>query len=222
MLKLATPLMNELLRQPESGMGYQLVDAATVSGETKRAVAYNAELLLFEDEPRDLLTKKSYSELVRVAENSSDKIKSLRLRRRPRAATAGLVKESDAITAPKSPAAADAPILKTLIDEVFKRFSAYENDRRVQADKSLSPGTYATTETDAKHVKTGKQAVARYALPNPQPASYVFTIKPAQGTPIQRGIVQPAYGQPGGGVEVIFASGTQSNTVTGPVKIPDQ
>ena len=221
MLKLTAPLMNELLRQPESGMGYQLVDAVMVAGETKRAVAYNAELLLFEDESRDVLVKKTYQELVGVAESSSNKVKSLRLRRRPSTVTAGLVKEGEAIAAPKSPAA-DAPVGRTLAEEIFKRFSAYANDRRVQADHSLSAGTYATMEADAKHVKTGKQAVARYALPNPQPASYVFTIRPLQDTAIQRGILQPAYGQPGGGVEVIFPSGTQSNTVTGPIKIPDQ
>jgi len=45
------------------------------------------------------------------------------------------------------------------------------------------PGSYATTEADAKNVKTGKEAVARYALPNPDPASYVYTIKP-KPTPI--------------------------------------
>jgi hypothetical protein len=40
-------------------------------------------------------------------------------------------------------------------------------------------------------------------------------------TVIQSGIVEPAYGQPGGGVEVIFTDGTQPKTVTGPDKIPD-
>jgi hypothetical protein len=58
-------------------------------------------------------------------------------------------------------------------------------------------------------------------LPNPAPASYVFTGKPKKDTVIQRGIAQPAYGQPGGGVEVYFKNGTQAGTVTGPDKIPD-
>ncbi len=81
---------------------------------------------------------------------------------------------------------------------------------------------YATTEEDAKNVRTGKEAVARHALPKPAPASNVFTIKPRKDTVIQRGIVEPAYGQPGGGVEVIFTDGTQAGTVTGPEKIPDE
>ena len=60
MLKLSSPLMNELLSQPESGMGYQLVEATMAAGETKRGIAYNAELLLFEEESRDTLTKKDF------------------------------------------------------------------------------------------------------------------------------------------------------------------
>ena len=50
----------------------------------------------------------------------------------------------------------------------------------------------------------------------------MFTIRPDKDTVIQRGIVQPAYGQPGGGVEVIFTDGTQPKMVTGPDKIPDE
>jgi hypothetical protein len=71
-------------------------------------------------------------------------------------------------------------------------------------------------------VKTGTEAVARYALPNPQPASNVFTGKPDKDTVIQKGTVAPDFGQPGGGVEVFFKNGTQPKTVTGPVHIPDK
>jgi hypothetical protein len=97
------------------------------------------------------------------------------------------------------------------------------NDRRVTADKGLLPGTYATTEADGKNIKTGKDAVARYALPNSDPASYVYTIWPKKETEIQRGTVEPTNGQPGGGVEVIFTNGTTAATVTlPPDKIPDE
>jgi hypothetical protein len=82
------------------------------------------------------------------------------------------------------------------------------------------PGTYATTEEDAKHVKTGRDAVKRYALPNPKPAVYVLTIDPPIRTKLKRGVAQPAYGQPGGGVEVIFVNGSPDQTVTGPAQIP--
>ena len=35
---------------------------------------------------------------------------------------------------------------ETMDDEVYYRFSAYENDRRITDDKRLLPGTYATTK----------------------------------------------------------------------------
>ena len=90
------------------------------------------------------------------------------------------------------------------------------------ADGGLLPGTYATTEADAKNVKTGLEAVARYALPNPKPAVYVFTVKPLKDTPIQRGIVEPEFGQPGKGVEVLFCDGTAARTVTDRGTIPER
>ena len=111
----------------------------------------------------------------------------------------------------------------TKAGERFVRFSAYKNDNRVRSDGSLRAGSYATTAEDAKNVTTGKDAVARYALPNPQPASYRFTIRPEKDTVIEKGMVQPAFEQPGGGVEVIFKDGTTPDTVTlPPDKIPDE
>src|SRR6266436_1539593 len=94
------------------------------------------------------------------------------------------------------------------------------NDRRVTASGALVPGTYATTEEDAKHVKTGRDAMKRYGLRNPKPAVYVFTIDPPIRTKLKRGVAQPAYGQPGGGVEVIFVNGSPDKTVMGPAQIP--
>ena len=44
-------------------------------------------------------------------------------------------------------------------------------------------------DKDGDTVKTGKEAVERYALPNPEPASYRFTIKPQKDTPLTKGVV---------------------------------
>lgn len=120
-------------------------------------------------------------------------------------------------------AAEEAPITLTEAFEIFKRFSAYANDKRVTAGRGLTPGTFATTKEDADmHIKTGSDAVARYALPGSKPASKVFTISPAADTELKRGTVQPANNQPGGGVEVIFVNGLPDGTVSGPITIPDQ
>jgi hypothetical protein len=222
MLRLDSTLTAELLLQPESGMGYQLVEATAFNGRIQRGVAYNAELLLFEEEPRRMFRTTAFAQLLNEAKSSTE-IKSVRVvTHMASTSSAFAFRETATSYVRKAPPAKDAPIEKTKEKEVFKRFTAYENDRRIKPDGSLLPGTYATTEEDAKNVRTGKEAVARYALPNPKPASNVFTIKPHKDTLIQRGIVEPANDQPGGGVEVIFTDGTQPGTVTGPEKIPDE
>jgi len=135
-----------------------------------------------------------------------------------------LLSESRELSAKGASAAAEtAMITLTGSDEIFKRFCAYVNDHRITAGKGLTPGTFATTKEDADaNVKTGTDAVARYALPNSRPASNVFTISPAKDTELKRGTAQPAYNQPGGGVEVIFVIGLPDGTVSGPVTIPDK
>ncbi len=123
----------------------------------------------------------------------------------------------------KSAAAETAPVTLTVENEIFKRFSQYANDIRVTSGKGLTPGTFATTKQDADaHVRTGTDAVARYALPNSKPASNVFTISPAKDSEVKRGTVQPANNQPGGGEEVIFVLGLPDGTVAGPTTIPDR
>ncbi len=102
------------------------------------------------------------------------------------------------------------------------RFTAYRNDRRITTDKGLLPGTYATTEADSRNVRTGTEAVERYALPDPKPAIYRFRIDPREDTVNREGTVQPAFGHEGGGVEVIFDNGTDKNTVSGPAVLPEK
>lgn len=225
MLKLNDSETRTLLNQPETGMGYQLVEATLRDNKTERGIAYNAELLFLGTETQNYLRTLSYPQVLKLAQSSGSEIKSLRVLTPREAATSLSAGMRDAYGAVKKKAAPakDAPTEKTKADEVFKRFSAYENDRRVTADGGLLPGSYATTEEDAKNVRTGKDAVARYALANPEPASYRFTIKPKKDTDIQRGTVEPANGQPGGGAEVIFPKGTDAKTATlPPDKIPDE
>ncbi|HEX9368289.1 MAG TPA: hypothetical protein VF921_16785 [Vicinamibacterales bacterium] len=208
----------ELLAQPETGMGYQVVDATLADNTTARGLAYNAELLSLDNEPR-VTVPTSYRSLLETAKSASGQIKSFRVVPRTGSTTFSIARESSAVK--KAGPAKDAPDENTTVGEIFKRFSAYLNDRRVLSDGSLAKGSFATTEDDAKHVKTGADAVARYALPNASSASYRFTIKPDAGTQLKRGVAAPAYAQLGGGVEVVFTDGTQPHTVTGPDKIPD-
>lgn len=220
MLRLSEAQTRALLAQPETGMGYQEVEVTHKDNTAAKGIVYNGELLFEGNETQNVLKLSSYPNVLRTARAAGDEIRSIRVLRSSE--TRRFLSAPSVRKASTGPAK-DAPVEKTKADEIFKRFSAYANDRRVTADKGLLPGTYATTEADAKNVKTGKEAVARYALPNPDPASYVYTIKPKKDTDIQRGAVEPANGQPGGGVEVIFPSGTTANTVTlPPDRIPDE
>lgn len=214
----------KLLNQPEYGMGYQRIQAKLANGNSQIGYVFNAELFV-PDEDRILHKlverRMAFATALKMAEWASPRIRSFEVI--PRYVTRSpfggptIVKNS----LQESKAAADGPVESTKIVEIFKRFTAYQNDRRITASGGLLSGSYATTEADARRVSTGGEAVARYALPNPEPAIYVFTIRPSSGTTIQKGTVQPAYGQLGGGAEVLFPRGTTDKTVTGPDVIPE-
>jgi hypothetical protein len=219
MLKLTPSQINEMLSSPETGMGYQVVEATMRDDKRKEGVVLNADLLVLKEERQQNLVqlRENYETAFRVAKDAGSEVRAIRVIGQPNQS----MRLSEAVA--KSLGGADGgPTAKTKSGDVFKRFSAYSNDRRVASDGSLTAGTFATTETDSKMVKTGIEAVARYAIPNPSPASYRYAIRPQKDTQITVGVAQPAYGQPGGGVEVIFTSGTQPKTVTlPPDHIPD-
>lgn len=209
-----------LIHQPETGMGYQLVEVTNLDYRRIIGIAYNAELVLERDDPYRAVSLRAFA-LGVLRRDTGSAVREVRMLARDSVEyRMFMVGETQAIYGAKQGPAKAAPVQQTKAGEMFKRFSAYENDKRIRADGSLEPGTYATTEEDARHVLTGKEAVRRYALPNPEPAVNVFIIKPVIATPIQSGIAQPAYGQPGGGVEVVFTAGTTRLTVTGREKIP--
>lgn len=106
--------------------------------------------------------------------------------------------------------------------EIFVRYSAFSNDRRIRPNGSVMQGTYATTERDSRTVLSGLAAVGRYALPYPRPAIYCFRIAPSPRIPILVGTTSPAHSQAGGGVEVRFNQPTQTASVFGPWKIPER
>jgi len=99
------------------------------------------------------------------------------------------------------------------VSDVFYRFSAFAQDRRVRPDGSLAPQSYCTSETDKTLVPSGLAAVGRYALPTRISACHIFEVRPGGGVPILFGTVTPNHGLAGGGVEVYFPTGTGPNTV---------
>lgn len=222
MIRTVTEILKySLLAQPESGMGYQIVDAEYESGRREQLVALNASFLAnswsevrkaagsqrsFVEERLKLAAKES------TARGALPAIRSLRVTK-----AAMAVRE-----APHKGPASAAPETETKTGDEFRRFSAFENDLRVTPERGLLPGTYATTAEDGDKVRTGEQAVPRYALPNTTPACHEFVIHPPSRTVIKQGIVQPAHDQPGGGVEVIFVNGSQAGTVSRGRTLPER
>ena len=223
MYRLTDALKQELLRQPESGMGFQVVEITTDTNHHLRGIVYNAELVLPDGYDQRTLLREYRAERMKVG-GYGQEIREIRLMARNAAsgwATYSAHESRGAYGAqPFTGPAKDAPKRKTTPAEMFRRFSAFANDRRVTPDLRLLPGTYATTHADSLLVHTGKEAVARYALPNPDPAVHRFSIITLAATTIQCGIVEPANGQPGGGVEVLFAEGTQMGSVWHKDEIP--
>jgi hypothetical protein len=77
----------------------------------------------------------------------------------------------------------------------------------------LCPGPYATTLSDyLMCIILNDDPIDRYGLPNKDKIKWAFYIQPKANDWLQRGIVQPANHQDGGGVEVYFAKGTSNNT----------
>lgn len=213
-------LRKSLLSQQESGMGYQLVEAEYVNGTRDQLLALNASFLANNwSEVRKAVTgHRSLVEMqlkTAAAEATLQNPPAIRSLRVTKAASA--VREATN----RGPAseASDTP---TKAGDEFRRFSAFENDRRITENGGLLPGTYSTTSEDGDRVKTGEQAVQRYALPNPTPACYEFVIRPPATTTIKQGTAQPAYGQPGGGVEVIFVNGSPDKAVTRGRTLPER
>lgn len=54
--------------------------------------------------------------------------------------------------------------------------------------------------------------IDRYALPNDEIIKWAFYIQPKKDDILQRGIVQPAFGHDGGGLEVFFEYGTSEKS----------
>ncbi len=236
-------LCEDLLQAPESGMGYQIavvhndrylilnaVLAVPLVGPRvyllheapeRVTIASRARILLegdklhladWRDSATDWLSPDGYGSLNRMAEawmGEED----------PMAAIAKLptlegllekVETHGSYLAPSRPG------------ELFVRYSAFPDDRRINPDGSAKLGTYVTTDLDAKLVPSGLSAVGRYALPFPAPAVHRFLFSPPPGTTLRCGTVAPDFGRAGGGVEVLFDSALPPGTAHGPHPIPER
>jgi hypothetical protein len=215
MYKLTSDLRQKLINLPETGMGYQIVDAKFNDWSTKECIVINSSII----EPTN---NRSVGELFKAflnedlnyfekSERASSTIIDVNLKTRSNIILKGFLNEQKST----GTGADKQPETETKLNEQFIRFSHFENDNRInQANWSVVPGTYATTYDDAVYcIKNKINPISRYALPNTLAIEYAFHIHPLTGTKLKRGIVEPANNQIGGGLEVIFTKGTTANTV---------
>ena len=203
MLRVEEALSAQLLREPESGMGFQRVSVTDPPGsnEPLNWVILNAEIacaasgdwLLL---PQELELLDGIAAMIARLWDQGDDARRRAVLPVPDDVFPYSFDQLSVLTG-------DSYSAQTRENEVFCRYSAFLNDRRVDLGRRcFLPGTYVATAHDAEFVSTGLAAVARYALPNPAPAVYTYKAVASAGVPITCGTVAPAFGQAGGGIEV--------------------
>ena len=212
---------NRLLSLPETGMGYQIIEGQlTGSYSTKRYVVYNSDLIVDFDNDfqrfKQQIISRGYSTILNESNLLNIKTDSIRLVSRSYLYERRYLTESKKSKKRNSggKGATDNPKEYADGKEIFVRISAYEDDKRIDfAKKKLKDGTYTTTLYDYLDcLNTEDEPIDRYALPNDEKIKWAFYIQPKSIDRLQRGIVQPAFGHDGGGIEAYFENGTTENT----------
>jgi hypothetical protein len=202
----------DLLNQPETGMGYQIVEANKAGNYTReKFLVLNSELVIemngFEDYMTRLVINGGiFSIKARAEAITLNSITVLNEKQyRNQASEPKSENEKGAI---------DNPVENASGAEIFVRLSAFDDDKRVdKINKCLRPGSFTTTQNDYILCKnTDDDPVERYALPSSDKIKFAFYIKPEKSDTLQRGRVQPANGKRGGGQEAYFNKGTMPGT----------
>ena len=212
----------QFLSLPETGMGYQVIEAKRYGKTSKdRFVVFNSEIVIdldtkFSYFKRQIITE-GYSRILIKAESLHIETSTISLVARSQITEFRILIESkkkDKGRHSDGIGAADNP--KELADgkEIFVRLSAYENDKRIDLEnKKLIPGTYTTTDSDYLDcVRFSDDPIDRYALPNDEEIKWAFYVRPKTNDVLQNGIVQPAFEHDGGGIEIYFENGTSNET----------
>jgi hypothetical protein len=226
--------ITSLVNLPETGMGFQLVEAV-VFGSTTPLLVLNSERAIdlaeigleLGDDPSvilrnglriiDAINSGIVQTVFAAPQPHSFKLLSSRV---------SVPKISPSALGKALKAALPSSLVKHVslsANRVFHRFSAFNPDRRVDSiTGNFLPGTYAVPESEVPFVPTGFTAVGRFALPNNLPASHHYEIKAPAGTAVDFGTVAPAFGQAGGGVEAYFKNAVTNARVPPASRLPDE
>lgn len=228
--KLYSADTNSLLSKPETGMGYQIIEATRAGSNTKeKFCVYNGQLIIELDNSfkryKDLAFTKTFSTILNESSLLNINTNSIQVLSKknfinlsenliPRIKLMSATDKSSKKRNTGGKGALDSPKENANGIEVFVRVSAYEDDKRIDfVNKKLKEGSFTTTEQDYKDCySTNDDPVDRYALPNDEKIKWAFYIKPKSNNILQRGIVQPDFGHDGGGIETYFENGTSDGT----------
>lgn len=228
--------IEKLRGMPETGMGFQIVEASLM-GRVAPLLVFNADRAI-DISSIGLETGDDPATVLRNGLKIVDLLKSdvaYTLFAAPAPRILGLLSTRIGVS-PSLPAGQAATGVFTALpsslvkhvklaaNRVFYRFSAFNPDRRVDPKTgNFLAGTYATPESEVPLVPTGFVAVGRFALPVNLPASHRYEIEAPIGTDVDFGTVAPAYGQAGGGVEALFTKAV-INAQSSPkyLNIPDE
>lgn len=206
-------LSARLIREPETGMGYQCVPVPGEEGRNSQDffVILNAEIAVRASRSHFLDGRwRIYDQDLELLKNyASDVSTHYEIHLDPQFEVLNLVVENNLL----DPFPHDGRMITVLPGnsyptesrprEGFVRYSAFSDDKRITDDgKGLRPGTYVTTEIDASCVVSGQAAVSRYSLPNEAPAIFTTRWLWDHAFEITCGSVVPEFGRSGGGVEV--------------------
>lgn len=202
----------DLLNQPETGMGYQIIEANKAGTYLReKFLVLNSEIAIelngYEDDHiRKVMNNGIFSIKASASLISLNSVTVLNEKQfRNQANESKDISEKGAI---------DNPVESADGNGMFVRLSAFDDDKRIdKINKCLRPGSYTTTFEDYfRCVSTDDDPVERYALPNNDEIKFAFYIQPVKSDTLQRGRVQPANGKKGGGKEAYFANGTDKGT----------
>jgi len=221
--KLYSSDSNTLQSLPETGMGYQVVEAKQYNRtQLRKFVVYNSELVVDDDmelkSNRSRIVREGFSNILNRSPDLMLETNSIRVLNesavKQQFKSLSESKRSNKKRHTGGKGATDNPKESANGNEVFVRISAYEDDKRIDTvNKKLKPGSFTTTEQDYKDcVSTNDDPIDRYALPNDESIKWSFYIKPKTSDILQRGIVQPAFDHDGGGIEAYFENGTSNDT----------
>jgi len=211
----SSTIREQLISQQESGMGYQLIKLIDWNNlnNNKKGIVYNGKYFIEMDGDFRMNQKQLFNEQNKLnnlnfapisnkfeialiispneLKNDSDKI-----------LLSELIPDFN-----KSKGAKETEELYSA-DGISKyiRLSAFEDDIRIdKINKRLLPGSFSTTYEDYLLLRDLKiRPNERYALPNDETIKYCFEIQPKTTDTFKQGIVQPANGYKGGGIEVFL------------------